>query len=144
MKKTIVVVTLGLSLILNAEFIRNDLKNIVVDTKTGLQWQDYLHPTRDNFSEAVNYCYTLNHGGYTDWRLPNINEYITLTDYNTHGPAVSREFAYIYSSEGYLSSTKSATSSAYKWFYYTDKGHVGKGQTYYSGNYDFFCVRAGQ
>ena len=145
MKKTIVVVTLGLSLILNAEFIRNDLKNIVVDTKTGLQWQDYLHPTRDNFSEAVNYCYTLNHGGYTDWRLPNINEYITLTDYNTHYPAVSREFAYIYASELYLSSTAYANDSDdYKKFYISRTGTTDTRQTYHSDDYNFFCVIAGQ
>ena len=140
--KKIIVMVLGLSLVLNAEFIRDDVKDIVVDTKTGLQWQDYLHPAR-NFKEAAKYCYDLNHGGYTDWRLPNINEYKTLTDYNTHYPAVSREFAYIYADGQYLSSTGSPLNSRYKWFYNSNHGRTWIDKIYNFSASDFFCVRGG-
>ncbi len=30
------------------------------------------------WNDAVNYCKNLNEGGYTDWRLPNIDELRTL------------------------------------------------------------------
>jgi len=138
--KTTVTIFVGLSILLNAEFIRDDMKDIVIDTKTGLQWQDYLHPAA-GYKNAANYCYNLNHGGYSDWRLPNINEYITLTDYTNHSPAVSREFAYIYTTDAYYISSTFSTYSNYMWVYYSESGEVGVRKLYGFNTYNFVCVR---
>lgn len=35
-------------------------------------------PATDTYANAVNYCDSLNRGGYTDWRLPTISELMTL------------------------------------------------------------------
>ena len=137
--KTTVTIFVGLSILLNAKFIRNDSKDIVIDTKTGLQWQDNSHPTA-KYGNAVNYCYNLIHGGYSDWRLPNINEYITLTDYTNHNPTVSREFAYIYSDTYYISSTFYRNKDDI-WMYNSGSGTVTVRDIYHFNSYNFFCVR---
>ena len=45
--------------------------------RKGLQWSNKA-PNRMNWDDAVNYCKNLNEGGYSDWRLPNIDELRTL------------------------------------------------------------------
>jgi hypothetical protein len=86
-------------------FIRNDGKGVVLDTTTNLMWQDgreflemyryfsnlnpeqpygvgtdYVRPFRTkSLEDAVEYCQTLDFGGYDDWVLPNMNELMTLT-----------------------------------------------------------------
>lgn len=56
--------------------------DIVTDNDTGLMWQDdtnanTIHRT---WIGAINYCEGLSLGGYSDWRLPNINELLSITD----------------------------------------------------------------
>ena len=63
------------------EIIEKDGDKMVRDSSTGLIWQ------KDSVSgnlwkEALEYCENLSYGGYTDWRLPNKNELITLFDYS--------------------------------------------------------------
>ena len=40
------------------------------------------------WQQAINYAQTLNTGGYTDWRLPNVNELASLIDYYQHNPVL--------------------------------------------------------
>ncbi len=68
--------------------------NIVTDSTTGLQWQDNEIVAKD-WGEAVDYCESLNLDGYSDWRLPNIKELISLLDYREDYPAISRVFEHI-------------------------------------------------
>ncbi len=61
-------------------------KVVVTDTVTGLQW------TKEYFSlvawgNAFFYCWNLDYGGATDWRLPNIEELKTLVDDTIWDPA---------------------------------------------------------
>jgi len=37
---------------------------------------------------ALSYCYDLVLGGYSDWRLPTLEELDTLVDYGKHAPAI--------------------------------------------------------
>jgi len=76
-------------------FIR--INDIVNDTKTGLEWQDnktlgeFLNERR-NWKDSINYCSSLVLNDKNDWRLPNINEVISLRygdteiDYNGFEP----------------------------------------------------------
>ena len=60
------------------EFIRS----IVTDNITGLMWtQDaYLAGDVMNWYDAIDWCNALVHGGYSDWRLPNMSELFSLND----------------------------------------------------------------
>jgi hypothetical protein len=52
---------------------------IVTDTNTGLIWQKDYAVKR--WQEALYYCENLKYATYSDWRLPNKNELISLINY---------------------------------------------------------------
>ena len=54
---------------------------IVHDKSTGLFWQKDSVSGK-SWRKALEYCENLAYAGYTDWRLPNKNELITLLDYS--------------------------------------------------------------
>ena len=59
---------------------------VVMDMATGLMWQgNYV--TQKTWQQALAYCEGLNYGGFSDWRLPNINELKSLINYNKDVPA---------------------------------------------------------
>ena len=58
----------------------------VTDLATGLTWQQ--EGTWKNWTNAPNYCESLNLGGYSDWRLPNIKELESITDSSKFGSAI--------------------------------------------------------
>lgn len=66
---------------IQGEFIRDNTKEIVKDTVSGLMWQDNLaSQTSDTWANAITLCEGLTLGGYNDWRLPNINELTSIVD----------------------------------------------------------------
>ena len=109
-----------------SNFSRNDSSGIVVDNATGLQWQDNYkdnggHIKDTNWTEAIAYCENLSLGGYTDWRLPNIKELLSITDHLRSYPAISPVFQYI-NSYDYWSSTTYSDYTFYAWFVYFSLG----------------------
>lgn len=58
----------------------NNGDGTVTDLDTGLMWQQVPFAAT-NWTAALTNAETLSLGGYTDWRLPNIKELQTLTDY---------------------------------------------------------------
>ena len=59
---------------------------VVTDPVTGLVWQkDYVF--KGDWKQALNYCESLVYAGYSDWRLPNRNEILSLIDYGKYNPA---------------------------------------------------------
>ncbi len=65
---------------LEKRFTRYD--DIVTDTKTKLQWYDPQNSTATdgNWTQALQGCNDLVADGHDDWRLPNINELLTIVD----------------------------------------------------------------
>lgn len=57
--------------------IGNDV--VVIDSASRLMWQK-TYETKWN--SAVDYCNNLTYSGYSDWRLPNFNELVTLRNYD--------------------------------------------------------------
>ena len=102
---------------------RND--DIVTDSTTGLQWQDdtAVEGERRTWIEAIDYCEnTLVLGGHSDWRLPNINELLSIVDYSKYDPALDTSIFQNYSSAAYWSSTSTlpiatVSSALYVSFY---------------------------
>ena len=65
------------------QLTRDDTNGIVTDANTQLQWQDnYSHYA--SWQDAINYCEALSLGGEDDWRLPNINELISIIDHDVN------------------------------------------------------------
>ena len=70
---------------------RNNATEIVTDKTTRLQWQDNIVVTslERSWVDAIDYCEnTLILGGHSDWRLPNINELLSIVKYSQYDPAI--------------------------------------------------------
>ena len=59
---------------------------IVTDTKTGLVWQK-TYKSGKTWQQALDYCENLTYAGYSDWRLPDKNELVSLVNYEKYDPA---------------------------------------------------------
>jgi len=66
----------------------------VIDKTNGLQWQQATaditgdgKPDNMSWQEAIDYADNLSLGGYDDWRLPDIDELLTLPNYSYYHPA---------------------------------------------------------
>jgi len=138
--KQILLIMIGLSISLLADFSRDNDTQIVTDNETGLQWQDNESVSK-TWKSAIDYCENLTLGSYEDWRLPNINELTSLVDDSKSNPSIDTVFQYTASSY-YWSSTTYASSSGHAWlvrFYYGFQYSNGKNYSSYVR-----CVRAGQ
>lgn len=62
------------------------------DYLTGLIWQSTVSNTNRDWEDSISYCENLVTGilgfTYTDWRLPNINEMLSLIDRGEINPAL--------------------------------------------------------
>jgi len=92
---------------------------VVTDSATLLQWQDDYSDNggsikNTTWTTAIDYCETLSLGGYTDWRLPNKKELLSIVDYGTYNPAISPIFQNT-SSSNYWPSTSYAYGTSYAW-----------------------------
>jgi hypothetical protein len=106
------------------------------DEHTGLMWE--LHPitTRYTWEDATRIRIAdLNAaqlGGYTDWRLPTLQELVSLVDYTRHDPAIDPIFTTV--ANYYWSATTNADYPYDAWFVYFFNGDVDfahKGYFYY-------------
>jgi hypothetical protein len=121
------------------QFERDNSRNVVLDNTNNLMWQDGDLPNSMNFNNAISYCENLDYAGYSDWRLPTIEEFYSITDQRkSSAPFVNSEFRNIQSNR-YWSNTKYNSRSLYSWglnFYY---GIDGDG--YQSNSYYVRCLR---
>jgi len=139
--KRILLIILGLSLFLCADFTR-DANGIVTDSITTLQWQDDAIGTTMNWEESIAHCEALDLDG-TGWRLPNINELKTIIDVSKVNPAIANGFTQTSSNNYWSSTTYGDVNVSYAaWFVYFYPGSVhytNQGDRYYVR-----CVRGGQ
>jgi hypothetical protein len=111
----------------------------VTDFKTGLMWQKATQLMPRTWTEAEAYCNGLVLGGHEDWRVPSIDELVTLIDYSRSIPATDLVFHCVYSF--YASSTTCATSEDYAWYVYFYNGSV---EERHKDNAEYVrCVRNG-
>ncbi len=96
----------------NAEFLRDNTNSIVLDTSTNLTWEDGETTTNIyTWIDAIDYCNDLTHGGFDDWRTPNINELNTIVDDTKYNPAIKSIFINTISNGNYWSSTSYTSSN---------------------------------
>jgi hypothetical protein len=80
----------------------HETEPVATDSLTGLSWTKSM----DSFATweaALNSCESLNYGGYTDWRLPNIHELHSIIRYDLSSNAT--ELPNIVITGGYWTST---------------------------------------
>ncbi len=109
-----------------------DMGEIVFDNLTGLFWTKKadLGPGLVTWDEAFEIIKELNRkkfGGFSDWRLPNINELESLVDAEYHSPALPFNHPFEDVKEFYWSSTTSFYDPLWAWALYLHKGAVGIG-----------------
>ena len=114
-------------------------KDVVFDSATNLMWQK-TPVSEKKWAEALEYCTSLEYAGYTDWRVPNKNELLTLVDYSKVGPASS--FPEMISEE-FWSSTFQLTDyggSEYAFTVHTGAGSISN--RYFENDLSVLCVRS--
>ncbi len=145
--RTILLIMIGLSTFLSAEFTTAGQPNgVVKDTSTLLQWQDDYSSNAGNiksatWTAAIDYCEDLGLAG-GGWRLPNKKELLSLVDYTRFIPSIDVIFNHTTTSDYYWSSTTYAGDTDRAWyvgFYYGYTYHHAK-----SASHAVRCVRSGQ
>ena len=114
-------------------FSRDDRLGVVKDDIYKLMWQDGdLSPHEMTHDEAVHYCENLNSAGFNDWRLPTIQELLSITDDTRFEPAINKAFKNVAyettdhrGERWYWSQTKSAGASSSVWVVNSNDGFVG-------------------
>lgn len=98
----------------------------VTDNNTGLMW------VRDpdaagvggvySWNQALQVCRDLNYAGHSDWRLPTVQELVTLRDAGRYNPSIDPVF--VCRSSDYWSSTVYARYTDHAWDVDFDLGNV--------------------
>ena len=115
----------------------------VTDNLTGLMWTKDANPVGNSMTwqQALDYVKTLNTGGHTDWRLPNVNELNSLVDYSSSIPALP--LGHPFTNVRYFFYWSSTTGAIYPvaWLVGMDGGFVGSVES----DFSFYAwpVRAG-
>ena len=121
---------------------------MVGDRWTNLIWQDDYSDNSNKvkytkWSNAIEYCENLSLGGYDDWRLPNINELLSLINYFKANPPIEDATFQKIKSNYYWSSTTYARDTKKAWvvsFYLGNTNRFDKlGEAKYVR-----CVRGGR
>ncbi len=125
------------------QYVRDSSKQVVLDTSSGLMWQDNAVGMTKSWATAISNCETSTLGGYTDWRLPNYNELYQLIDRSRYSPAISPVFQNTASDANkyYWSSSTYATATSNAWVVLFGSGNgFWRAKTTWL---DFRCVRGG-
>lgn len=113
--------------------------NVVLDNNTGLMWQQTIPTSTYSWDKAVSYCDGLTYAGYSDWRLPTPQEFLTIVDNSRYKPAIDTTYFPNTPSSYFWSSSTYASSTSYAWG--VDFGIGGNVGSYNKTNYDYYCVR---
>jgi hypothetical protein len=87
----------------------------VMDNLTGLEWVKQPHALPENadsmdWGGAIDFCTGLDHNGYTDWRLPGVDELLSLVDYGKVDLALPTEHPFSTFNGWYWSGTTRISS----------------------------------
>lgn len=114
---------------MKSKFVDNG-DGIVTDTQTGLMWvKDGNSEGCNNgksltWEQAIKFCNKLKFAGYSDWRLPTINELQSIVNYGTYNPSIDTSYFPNTKDNYYWSATTYVYSTGYAWYVYFGNGYV--------------------
>ena len=93
--KYIVFMVLICTLLQAQTFRKNSLK-VVIDTNTNLMWIDTIDvlKIKKEHEKAIEYCKNLVFAGYSNWRIPTIDEFKTIVNKKNHKNYINYAFKY--------------------------------------------------
>ena len=106
---------------------------MIRDTSTHLLWEDTPHVKESKITQtrAKSYCAELKLGELHDWRLPTIQELLTIIDYRRTSPSLLKVFNYVEPESFYWSQTVVADESDAFWGVNFKRGASSKASEYY-------------
>jgi hypothetical protein len=114
----------------------------ISDPVTGIMWQrDAGSEALLNWKDALAYCESLELGGHSDWRLPDVRSLGSIVDYSRFEPAIGAGFQCWWDT-GYWTSTTLKDTPQHAWvvgFWYGDYFWAIKE----SGQHHVRCARGG-
>ncbi|OGR51469.1 MAG: hypothetical protein A2049_00985 [Elusimicrobia bacterium GWA2_62_23] len=127
------------------------ISSVTVDNRTGLMWvttplTDAGFKGTQTWVSALTSCtVTLNgmaYAGYTDWRLPNVRELMSIVDYGAASvPRINTTAFPGTVSDFYWTSTTYVPNSTIAWHVYFNAGYVGNSAK--TNSLYVRCVRGG-
>lgn len=119
--------------------------DVVIDHKTGLMWQRHDDGIPYIYEDAYIYTTIIEAGGFDDWRLPSIEELLSLLDSTRYNPAIdSRTFPNTKTDLSYWTDTYLGTYQDTIWvvdFKKGDDAHAEKVGKYFRVEYYVRAVR---
>jgi hypothetical protein len=131
-----------------ARFVAGPTADCVTDTLTGLVWVRAPVYASYTWTEALTYANDLNLCGFTDWRLPNINELKSLV--NSEVPILAtflnaQGFSGVQAAPYWSSTSHAAVPTVSAWYISMSDGRMDGGSKDGSSGVGFALpVRAGQ
>ncbi|ETR66637.1 MAG: hypothetical protein OMM_05555 [Candidatus Magnetoglobus multicellularis str. Araruama] len=86
-------------------FVIND-DHTITDIASGIMWERGTSDASQTWQYAIDYCENLSIAMYTDWRLPEQKELISIVDYSRISPSINSVFVPHTMANEYWSSTK--------------------------------------
>jgi hypothetical protein len=126
-------------------FTRKD--EVVYDSATDLSWQDDANVSQYSnkmyWTDAIDYCENLEFSGVSDWKLPNKNELLSITEMNSTSPAINASFQNT-ANDGYWASSTLDSNSSKHWQIDFEKGNGGWLEDNVDNRANVRCVREGE
>lgn len=119
--------------------------DVAIDRATGLMWAaddnqaGCNNKNKLDFDDALAYAHNLDFAGFTDWRIPNILELISIINFGVPDPSTYTDVFPSNPADEYLSSTTYIMSSSYMRTVHYYDGDINIKQK--SDTYLIRCVR---
>lgn len=127
------------------DYTRNSADDTVTDNLTGLMWTDGSSFGNSMWQAAINTCEDSSFAGFTDWRMPNIRELLTIANFD--GPtavySVFYDVSYGYNHSSTVNPGDNSLANVVLFSHPSQEIHVdGTYSRIMNGGY-YKCVRGG-